>query len=113
MIESNTIIERDIKVKTDNGYRTTTDRFFPITNSSGEVIEVGGIEIDITDRQRAEEELQEAYGIIKHQKERMEEELNIGREIQMSMVPLEFPPFPEHEKFSIFRSSGTGSRGWR
>jgi sigma-B regulation protein RsbU (phosphoserine phosphatase) len=35
-------------------------------------------------------------------KERMEDELNIGREIQQSMLPLEFPPFPERNEFSIF-----------
>jgi sigma-B regulation protein RsbU (phosphoserine phosphatase) len=47
------------------------------------------------------DELQNAYGIIKLQKDRMEEELNIGRDIQMSMLPLEFPAFPEREEFSI------------
>jgi sigma-B regulation protein RsbU (phosphoserine phosphatase) len=66
------------------------------------VIEVGGVEIDITELKRTEEALQEAYGTIKDQKERMQDELNIGREIQMSMVPLVFPPFPDHGEFSIF-----------
>ena len=47
------------------------------------------------------DELSQAYDIIKQQKERMEEELNIGRDIQMSMLPLEFPAFPEHDEFSI------------
>ena len=35
-------------------------------------------------------------------KERMESELNIGREIQMSMLPLEFPPFPTRKELDIF-----------
>jgi DNA-binding response OmpR family regulator len=43
------------------------------------------------------DELQNAYGIIKGQKDRMEEELNIGRDIQMSMLPLEFPAFPDRD----------------
>jgi len=47
------------------------------------------------------DELQKAYGIIKSQKDRMEEELNIGRNIQMSMLPLEFPAFPERDEFSV------------
>ncbi len=47
------------------------------------------------------EELQRAYKIIESQKERMEEELNIGRDIQMSMVPLTFPPFPDRKEISI------------
>ncbi len=40
---------------------------------------------------RQQKELQAAYAIIKSRKERMEEELNIGREIQMSMMPLNLP----------------------
>jgi sigma-B regulation protein RsbU (phosphoserine phosphatase) len=47
------------------------------------------------------DELQKAYRTIKAHKDRMEEELNIGRDIQMSMLPLEFPAFPEREEFSI------------
>jgi sigma-B regulation protein RsbU (phosphoserine phosphatase) len=35
-------------------------------------------------------------------KERMEGELSIGRDIQMSMVPAKFPPFPDRNEFSIF-----------
>ncbi len=37
-------------------------------------------------------------------KQRMESELNVGREIQMSMVPRTFPPFPDRDEFSIFAS---------
>lgn len=57
---------------------------------------------DITERKRAREALEEAYGVIKEQNKRMGDELNIGREIQLSMIPLTFPPFPEHNEFSIF-----------
>ena len=35
-------------------------------------------------------------------KERMESELNIGRDIQMSMVPVNFPPFPDRTEFTIY-----------
>jgi sigma-B regulation protein RsbU (phosphoserine phosphatase) len=31
----------------------------------------------------------------------MAEELNVGREIQMSMLPLIFPPFPERTEFEV------------
>ena len=34
-------------------------------------------------------------------KDRMESELNIGRDIQMSMLPLTFPAFPEQQEFDI------------
>ena len=46
-------------------------------------------------------ELQKAYGVIEVQKDRMEEELNVGRDIQMSMVPQKFPAFPDRDEFSI------------
>jgi len=85
---------------------------FERTRPNGTVLEIVGNPIegggfvstytDITERKRAEEALQEAYEIIKDQKERMEDELNIGREIQMGMVPLVFPPFPDRNEFSIF-----------
>ena len=35
-------------------------------------------------------------------KERMETELNVGREIQMSMVPQKFPAFPDREEFDVY-----------
>ncbi|MFP4481203.1 MAG: SpoIIE family protein phosphatase [Thermovirgaceae bacterium] len=35
-------------------------------------------------------------------RERIESELRIGRSIQMSLVPKTFPPFPDHEEFSIY-----------
>ena len=60
-----------------------------------------GIHRDVSHRIRAEVKLQEAYGIIKDQKDRMEEELNIGREIQMSMIPLALPPFPEYREIAL------------
>jgi PAS domain S-box-containing protein len=78
---------------------------FERTRPDGMVIEIrgkpttgGGMVTtysDITKRKLAEDEL-------RNQKERMEDELNIGREIQMSMIPLVFPPFPDHDEFSVF-----------
>jgi sigma-B regulation protein RsbU (phosphoserine phosphatase) len=50
---------------------------------------------------RSMDELQQAYEVINRQKERMQDELNVGHEIQMSMLPLEFPPFPERKEFSV------------
>ena len=45
------------------------------------------------------EKLKEAYKFIKIHKDRMEEELQVGRQIQMSMVP---ETFPQHSQFSIY-----------
>lgn len=50
-------------------------------------------------------ELQESFDNLRRTttaKERMESELNIGRDIQMSMLPLKFPPFPHRNEFTVF-----------
>jgi sigma-B regulation protein RsbU (phosphoserine phosphatase) len=47
------------------------------------------------------DKLQAAYAVINKQKERMQQELNVGRDIQMSMVPDTFPAFPDHDEFDI------------
>ena len=62
------------------------------------------IHSDITERKAAEEALEKAHEIIKEQNKRMETELNVGREIQMSMIPLTFPAFPDHKEFSVYAS---------
>lgn len=46
--------------------------------------------------------LQAAYELINSQKQRMQQELNVGRDIQMSMVPDAFPAFPERQEFDIY-----------
>jgi sigma-B regulation protein RsbU (phosphoserine phosphatase) len=51
---------------------------------------------------RSMDELHKAYSIIKSQRDRMEEELNIGHNIQMSMVPLQFPAFPDRDEFDVY-----------
>jgi sigma-B regulation protein RsbU (phosphoserine phosphatase) len=50
------------------------------------------------------EELNRAYSIINAQKERMQEELSVGHKIQMSMIPLTFPAFPDRKEFTLFAS---------
>ena len=47
------------------------------------------------------DQLQEAYHLINAQKDRMQEELNVGRDIQLSMLPQTFPPFPQHDEFQL------------
>ena len=53
------------------------------------------------ERKQNLDELREAHAIIELQKQRMEQELNVGRDIQMSMLPHTFPAFPERDDFSI------------
>jgi sigma-B regulation protein RsbU (phosphoserine phosphatase) len=50
---------------------------------------------------RSMDQLQAAYAIIKKQKDRMQEELNVGHTIQMSMLPRDFPAFTERPEFDL------------
>jgi PAS domain S-box-containing protein len=57
---------------------------------------------DITERRKMEAQLQEAFQTIKAQKDRMERELNFARDIQMGMLPLIFPAFPDRPEVVIY-----------
>jgi PAS domain S-box-containing protein len=67
----------------------------PILDDTGSLREILSIGIDVTERKAMEKELEKAN-------KRMTGELNVGREIQMSMVPLTFPAFPERSEFNIY-----------
>ncbi len=45
-------------------------------------------------------ELREAHALIKQQQQRMQDELNVARDIQLSMVPKEFPAFDAIDVFA-------------
>ena len=47
-------------------------------------------------------ELADAYAVIRVHKDRMQQELDVGRDIQLSMVPLDFATSPEHADVSLF-----------
>ena len=58
----------------------------------------------LSEIQKKNLELQESLDNLKRTrsaKDRMESELNIGREIQMSMLPLTFPAFPDRSDFDV------------
>jgi len=48
------------------------------------------------------EELQKVYKLIESNKGKTEDELNVGRKIQLSMLPSEFPAFPDHDEFDVY-----------
>ncbi len=66
----------------------------PVEDHRGEVVNYVAIKRDISERKAMEAELEQA-------RHRMEDELNVGREIQMSMLPLIFPPFPDRPEFEV------------
>ena len=45
--------------------------------------------------------LHEAYALINTQRQRMQDELNVGKDIQMSMLRRDYPLFPDHDEFSV------------
>jgi PAS domain S-box-containing protein len=61
-----------------------------VSKTRGEVAMTAFVR-DISERKRLEAELRDAFQVIKAQKDRMENELNVARDIQMSMLPLIFP----------------------
>jgi PAS domain S-box-containing protein len=54
-----------------------------------------GVFVDISEQKELERQLAIAN-------KRMGDELNIGRQIQMSMIPLTFPRFPEHKDLDVW-----------
>jgi sigma-B regulation protein RsbU (phosphoserine phosphatase) len=66
----------------------------PVLNDDGEIVDYVAVKRNITERKQMEEELERA-------RKRMEDELNVGREIQMSMLPLIFPPYPRRDDFAV------------
>ena len=66
-----------------------------ILDADGEITEILSVGLDVTERRTLEAELQTAN-------ERMEGELNIGREIQKSMLPQLFPAFPDRDDFVVY-----------
>ena len=48
------------------------------------------------------EQLQKANRVIESHKSKMADELNVCQKIQLSMVPSEFPAFPEHDEFNVY-----------
>jgi sigma-B regulation protein RsbU (phosphoserine phosphatase) len=72
-------------------------RCAPITESLGDKRLSVLLVRDITERKQLEAQLELAN-------ERMSEELNFARDIQMGLLPLIFPAFPTRSEFSIFAS---------
>ena len=48
------------------------------------------------------DELQQAYKIIESHKDKLKDELSVGRKIQLNMLPSEFPAFPDHDEFDVY-----------
>ncbi len=67
----------------------------PIRDRKGKISQFVAIKHDISERKRLEQIVRSAH-------ERMEGELNVARDIQMSMLPLKFPAFPDREDIDVY-----------
>jgi serine phosphatase RsbU (regulator of sigma subunit)/anti-sigma regulatory factor (Ser/Thr protein kinase) len=101
----------------ETGYRTHSILCLPLTGNGDRLI--GVIQVLNKKGQQVFDEADESLlaGLSAHitvalerarlieayvEKERMEEALKLAHDIQMSMLPKIFPPFPEHGEFDIF-----------
>jgi sigma-B regulation protein RsbU (phosphoserine phosphatase) len=101
----------------DTGYRTRSILCLPLTGNGDRLI--GVIQVLNKKNQEMFDEVDESLlaGLSDHitvalerarlidayvEKERMEEALKLAHDIQMSMVPKIFPPFPDRSEFDIF-----------
>jgi sigma-B regulation protein RsbU (phosphoserine phosphatase) len=66
----------------------------PVRDHQGKISQFVAIKDDITERKRLEH-------IIRDANERMENELNVARDIQMSMLPVRFPAFPDRDDIDV------------
>jgi sigma-B regulation protein RsbU (phosphoserine phosphatase) len=69
----------------------------PVFGEDNQITSFVGIKQDITERIEME-------AIVLKAKKRMEKELNVAKEIQMSMLPLIFPAFPKRKELDLFAS---------
>jgi len=67
----------------------------PVFDDKGKITNFVAVKQDITERKRME-------AIVLKAKERMEDELNVARDIQRSMLPLIFPAFPKRKEIDLF-----------
>ncbi|MEE9576592.1 MAG: PAS domain-containing protein [Gemmatimonadota bacterium] len=84
-----------VNKRKDGSLYTEEQSITPVRDADGEIVDYVAIARDITERKQMEGELERA-------RQRMEEELNVGREIQMGMLPLIFPPYPRRREFEVF-----------
>lgn len=67
----------------------------PLRNAEGEITGIVGIERDISERKRAEEQLYRYNAEIRQRNSELEEDLHMAREIQLAFMPQQFPTFPK------------------
>ena len=65
----------------------------PLCDASGNIIGTFGLSRDLTDRKRAEQELAQLAAELRAKNEALQEELEMARELQTTMLPQNYPRF--------------------
>lgn len=86
-----------IQKRKDGSLYTEEVSITPILDETDKIENFVSVRQDITERKELERQLEIAN-------ERMSEELNFARDIQMGLLPLIFPAFPTRYEFNVFAS---------
>jgi sigma-B regulation protein RsbU (phosphoserine phosphatase) len=78
----------------DDTWVSTTK--MPLRDAQGKIIGTFGISRDITAKKRAAEKLARLTGELRAKNESLEQDLEMARELQSSLLPQRFPNFPHH-----------------
>ena len=68
----------------------------PLRDAQGKIIGTFGISRDITAKKRAAEKLDRLTEELRTKNEPLEQDLEMARELQSSLLPQRFPNFPHH-----------------
>ena len=78
----------------DDTWVSTTK--MPLRDAQGKIIGTFGISRDITEKKRAAERLAKLTEELRAKNESLEQDLEMARELQSSLLPQRFPKFPHH-----------------
>ena len=78
----------------DDTWVSTTK--MPLRDAQGKIIGTFGISRDITEKKRAAERLAQLTEELRAKNESLEQDLEMARELQSSLLPQRFPNFPHH-----------------
>ena len=100
------LIIKPLKVVQENirTYRVTKDSkaVIPRLNEINSKNEIGDLKNDVIELTEELDNYVETIETISAEKQRIESELEMGRSIQLSMMPGVFPPFPDRHEFDIY-----------
>jgi phosphoserine phosphatase RsbU/P len=86
--------ERETRSDSEDTWASTTK--MPLRDAQGHIIGTFGISRDITEKKRAAEKLAQLAEELRARNVSLEQDLEMAREFQSSLLPQRFPHFPHH-----------------